>query len=70
MVMTLPSLGCELRKFGDRPPLAYERKSQISTKTSRWGKYKQEVENIEVHFYNRSRVSETHQKELVDLECV
>lgn len=33
MVMTLSSLGCELRKFGERPSLAYERKSQISTKT-------------------------------------
>lgn len=51
MVMTLPSLGCELKKLGERPSLAYERKSQISTKTTRWGKYKQEVENIEeLHF--------------------
>lgn len=59
MAMTLPSLGCELRKFGERPSLASERKSQISTKTSRWGKYKPEVENIgELHFYNRSGVQE------------
>lgn len=46
-------------------------KSQISTKASRWGKYKQEAENIEeLHFYNRSRISEAYQKEVVDLECV